>query len=83
MLFTDSPILFWWSFCSVERIYLCNLVRGHYEEHFCEIILDFGQWLNRRNTNTNIDILCHLKIFLFSALMAIWFTGAERPMLFW
>ena len=34
---------------------LCNFGRGHYEEHFCEIILNLDQWFRRR---------CHLKIFL-------------------
>ena len=42
--------------CSVEPNGLCNFGRGHYEEHFCEIVLNLGQWVRR---------LCHLKTFLF------------------
>ena len=39
--------------CSAEPNGLCYFGRGHYEEHFCEIILNFGQWLRR----------CHLSIY--------------------
>ena len=35
---------------------------------FCEIILKSGQWYGRR---------CRLKVFLFLALVAILFSGAE------
>ena len=35
---------------------MCNLVRGHYGEHFCEISLNLGQLLSRRYTNTYISI---------------------------
>ena len=31
-----------------------NFGRGHYEEHFCKIILNLNHWLRR----------CHLKTFL-------------------
>ena len=27
--------------------YLCNFSKGHYEEHFCEIILNLNQLLRR------------------------------------
>ena len=30
-----------------ERNYLCNFIRGHYEEHFCEIILNLDKWFRR------------------------------------
>ena len=39
----------------MEHNNLCNFGRGHYEEHFCEIILNLDQWLSRG---------CRLKIFL-------------------
>ena len=43
--------------CSVERNHLCDFgtFRRHYEEQFCEIILNLDQWFRRR---------CHLKMFL-------------------
>ena len=31
-------------FCSAECNHLCNFGRGYYEEQFCEIILNLGQW---------------------------------------
>ena len=34
---------------------LCNFGREHYEDHFCKIILNLGQWLMR----------CCLKFFYF------------------
>ena len=37
-------------------------------EDFCEIILKSVHWSTR----------CHLKVFLFLALVAISFSGAER-----
>ena len=30
--------------CSAEHNHLCNFSRGHYQELFCEIILNFDQW---------------------------------------
>ena len=42
-------------FCSAEWNHLCNLGRRHYEEQFCEIILNLDPWFRRR---------CLLKIFL-------------------
>ena len=54
------------TFCSVESYSLCNFSRRHYEEYFCEIILNLGQWLRSRRR-------CHLKIFLFLTLVAILF----------
>ena len=48
MLFIDISI-----FCLAEQNSLCNFGRGHFEEHFCDIILNFGQWLRR----------CHLRYF--------------------
>ena len=37
-------------------------------EHFCEIILKSVNWSRR----------CHLKVFLFLAMAAILFCGAEQ-----
>ena len=34
----------WWASCLVP---LDNLSRGHYEERFCEIILNLDQWLRK------------------------------------
>ena len=54
-------------FCFAERNHLCNFGRGCYKEQFCEIIMNLGQWLRR----------CHLKDFLYGALAALLFGGAE------
>ena len=62
----------WQPFSSVECNHLCNLGRGYYEEQFCEIILNLGQWFRR----------CHLKDFLSGALAALLFCGAEPFMQF-
>ena len=40
-----SYLELWQPFCSVERNQLCNFGRGYYEEQFCEIILNLGQFL--------------------------------------
>ena len=56
-----------------EAEWFVQFGRGHYVEHFCEIILNFGQWLRR----------CCLKEFLFLALVAILFSGVEKFVLFW
>ena len=53
---------------------LGNFGKGAWEEHFCEIILKSGHWPGRR---------CHLKFFLFLALVAILFNGAEEFWQFW
>ena len=63
----------WQPFCSAECNHLCNFERGHYKEQFCEIILNFGQWLWRR---------CSLKGFLSGALAALLFVGPEPFMQF-
>ena len=43
MPFKDiSYLQLWQSSCLVEQNHLGNFVRGHYEEHFCEIIFAFG-----------------------------------------
>ena len=34
-------------FFSTEQNGVYNFDRGHYEKHFCEIILYLGQWLSR------------------------------------
>ena len=40
MSFIDISFYLWWPFCSAVR----GFGRGHYEEHFCEIILNLCQW---------------------------------------
>ena len=48
MLFKDVSYLeLWRPFCSTEWNHLCNFGRGYYEEQFCEIILNLGQWFRR------------------------------------
>ena len=47
---------------------LVILVEGHLVEYFCANILKSGHWPRMR---------CRLKIFYFSALAAILFSGAE------
>ena len=42
-------------FCLREQNHLCNFGRGHYERHFCEIILNLDRWFRRKS---------HLKLFL-------------------
>ena len=46
--------------CSAEWNHLCNFVRRHHEEQFCEIIFNLDQMFKRR---------CRFKIFL------IWSSG--------
>ena len=48
----DVYLMFCFIFSSgshfVQRVNgLCNIGSSHYEEHFCEIILNLGQWLRR------------------------------------
>ena len=62
----------WQPFCSAECNHLCNFGKGFYEEQFCGIILNFGQWLSR---------YC-LKDFLSGALAALLFGGVEPFMQF-
>ena len=35
-------------FCSAGCNHLCNFDRGYYEEQFCKIIFNYGQWFRRR-----------------------------------
>ena len=58
--------------CSAEWNHLCNFGRGYYKEHFCEIILNLGQWFMR----------CCLEDFLSGALAALLFGGVELFMQF-
>ena len=61
MLFKDISYLeLWRPFCSAEQNHLCKFSREHYEEQFCEIILNLEHWLMRK---------CHFKIVL------IWSPG--------
>ena len=49
MLFKGISYLeLWHPFISAECNHLCNFGRGFYEEQFCEIILNLGQWFRRR-----------------------------------
>ena len=57
----------------MERTHLCNFIRGYYEDKFCEIILNLGQWFRR----------CHLKDFSSGALAALLFSGVEPFVQFW
>ena len=59
--------------CSAKQNHLCNFGRGYQEEQFCEIILNLDQWLRMRY---------HLKVYLFGALAALVFGGAEPLMQF-
>ena len=73
MHFKDISYLeLWRPFCSAEWNHLCNFGRGYYEEQFCEIILNLGQWFRR----------CCLKDFLSGALATLLFGGAEPFMQF-
>ena len=59
MLFKDISYLeLWLPFCSEQPNHLSNFSRGHYEEHFSEMILNLDQWLRRR---------CHLKTVLIKS----------------
>ena len=70
MLFNDISYLF----CLAEWNHLCNFGRGHYEEHFCEIILNLEQWFGRR---------CCLKYFSSTAMGALLFGGVDPFVQFW
>ena len=59
--------------CSAEQNHLCNFGKGHYEELFCEIILNKELWFRRR---------C-LKYFLSTALAALLFAQALPFWHFW
>ena len=75
MLFKGISYLdIWQPFCSAECNHLCNFGRGYYEEQFCEIILNLGQWFRSR---------CCWNDFLSGALVAFLFGGAEPFMQFW
>ena len=72
MLLKDIPYLeLWQPFCSAEQKHLCNFGRGYYQEQFCEIILNLGQWFRG----------CRLKD-LSGDLAALLFSGAEPFMQF-
>ena len=60
-----SYLELWQPFCSAEQNYFG---RGCYEEQFCEIVLNLGQWFRRK--------YC-LKDFLSGALVALLFGEAE------
>ena len=49
------------------------IMRNNHEKHFCEIILNLGQWFRR----------CHFKDFLSGALAVLLFGAAEPFMQFW
>ena len=56
-----------------EQNGLYNFGRRRYKEHFCELILNLGQWLRKK---------CRLKIFLLLAPVAILFNGAAAGVSF-
>ena len=58
----------------MEQNHLSNFGRGSPKEHFCEIILKSDLRPRRR---------CHLKVFLFLALVAIVCSGVEQFEQFW
>ena len=60
-------------FCSVGCNNLCKFGRGYYEEQFCVIILNLGQWFRMR---------CSLKDFLSGALTDLLLGGANPFMQF-
>ena len=68
-----SYLELWQPFCSAERNHLCKFGRGYYENQFCEIILNLGQWFKRR---------CRFKKFLSGALAALLFGGSKPFMQF-
>ena len=45
-----SYLQLWRPLCSAEQNHLGNFGRGHFEEHFCEIILNLDQWFKKRST---------------------------------
>ena len=61
-----SYLELWRPFCSVERNHLDN---GHFEEHFCEIPMNF-------DLVSGGDVV--LRYFLSRAEVAILFSGAEH-----
>ena len=73
MLLKDISYLeLWWLFSPAQPNHLCNFGRGHYDEHFSEIILNLDQWLSWR---------CRFKTF--RALLATLFSGEEPFVQFW
>ena len=63
-----SYLELWQPFCSAERNHSCKFGRGYYEEQYCEIILNLGQWFRKR---------CRLKDLFSGALVAFLFDGAK------
>ena len=68
MLFKDISYLeLWQPFCSAELNHLCNFGRGCYEEQFCVIILNLGQWFRRG---------CRLRFLIWSSGgPPVWWSG--------
>ena len=63
----------WWPFCPAERNHLCDFGKGHYDEQFCEIILNLDQWFMRE---------CYKTTFLIQSSGSP-FGGAEPFVQFW
>ena len=63
----NSDLEPWQPLCSAQCNYLSNFGRGYYEEQFCIIIMNLGQWFRR----------FRLKEFLSGALAALQFGGAK------
>ena len=51
----------------MKHNHLCNSGKGYYEEQFCEIILNLGQWFWR----------CPFKDFLSGAFVALLMGGVK------
>ena len=56
-----SYLELWQPFCSVERNHLGNFGRGHYEEQFCEFILNLGKWFRRGHLSGALAASCSME----------------------
>ena len=52
-----SYLELWQTFCSAERNFLCDFVKGHYEKQICEIILNLDQWFQEGMSLNTFHIL--------------------------
>ena len=51
-----SYVELWKPFCSAERTICAIIVREHYQEQFCEIILYLDQWFRCRLKTFNLEL---------------------------
>ena len=82
MLFKDIPYLqLWWPYCWAEQNHLGNFGRVHYEEHLCEVILNFVKFYFKFLRNyfefEPVFRRCCLKYLLPTATVTILFDGVE------